>query len=339
MTNASRVMLAVLALCGTSAALAQSNVSLYSRVNTTVESVKRGADKTTEMNSNSSFIGFRGTEDLGNGLKAGFQLESLFGSDDGSGPMNFTRHSELNLSGSFGKLRLGTFNAASYLATADYISMHNHDTGLSSDALYAYTMREDNKIAYVSPAFGGFTAEVQHSFHEQSTGGRNAWDLALNYGNGPLGFGLGYSNSPTSMLGLQTAKGQQLAARVSYAIGDLTLGAYYQYNKLEDAVEGSPAVLVGDVKRHTARLSAMYVVGASEFHANVGRADKVKINGTTAAGTAATQWTLGYNYNLSKRTKAYGYFTKINNGSDVGYGVNNDGDNRRSIAVGVRHLF
>ena len=338
MTNASRVMLAALALCGTSAALAQSNVSLYGRVNTTVENVKVGNSKATQMNSNGSFIGFRGTEDLGNGLKAGFQLESQFGSDDGSGPMNFTRHSELNLSGNFGKLRLGTFNAASYLATADYISMHNHDTGLSSDALYMYTMREDNKIAYVTPNIGGFTAEVQHSFHEQSTGGRNAWDLALNYGNGPLGLGLGYSNSPTSLLGLDTAKGQQITARASYAIGNLTLGAYYQYAKLQDAVEGGTTA-VGDVKRNAARLSAMYAVGASEFHANVGRADKVKINGETVAGTAATQWTLGYNHNLSKRTKAYGYFTKISNGSDVGYRVSNDGDDLSSIAIGIRHLF
>jgi predicted porin len=339
MTKTTRVMLAVLAACGASAAMAQSSVNLYGRVNTTIENVKVGNEKVTEMNSNSSFIGFRGTEDLGGGLKAGFQLEGNFGSDDGAGPFNFSRHSEINLSGGFGTLRLGTFNAASYLATADYISMHNHDTGTSADQLYAYTMRETNKIAYVTPNFGGFTAEVQHSFHEQSTGGRNAWDLALNYGNGPFGFGLGYSNSPTSMLGLQTAKGQQVAARVSYAIGDLTLGAYYQYAKLQDAVEGTPAVLVGDVKRHAARLSAMYVVGASEFHANVGRADKVKIDGATAAGTAATQWTVGYNYNLSKRTKAYGYFTKISNGSEVGYGVDNDGDNFRSVAIGVRHLF
>ncbi|MBF6629953.1 MAG: porin [Comamonas sp.] len=334
MTKTSRVMLAVLALCGTSAALAQSSVTLYGRVNTTVENWKIGnTNSITGLRTNSSYVGFRGTEDLGGGLKAGFQLEGAFGSDDGSGPFNFSRHSEINLSGGFGTLRLGTFNAASYLATADYISMHNHDTGLSADALYAYTMREENKIAYVTPDFGGFTAEVQHSFHEQTSGGRNAWDLALNYGKGPLGFGLGYSNSPTGLAGFTTPKGQQVAARLSYAVGALTLGAYYQYAKLENATDLSLATAGGDVKRHAARLSAMYVLGASEFHANVGRADKIKVNGSSVSGSAATQWTLGYNYNLSKRTKAYGYFTKIGDGSAERYG------DLRSVAIGVRHLF
>lgn len=328
MTKTSRVMLAVLALCSTSAVLAQSSVTLYGRVNTTVENTKFGSAKAvTALNSNSSYIGFRGTEDLGGGLKAGFQLEGAFGSDNGSGPLNFTRHSEVNLSGGFGTLRLGTFNAASYLATADYISMHNHDTGLSADALYAYTMREDNKIAYVTPEFGGFSAEVQHSFHEQTTGGKNAWDVAVNYGSGALGLGLGFSNSPTSFAGYTTNKGQQAAARVSYALGDLTLGAYYQYAKLDNVVGTS------DAKRHAARLAAMYTLGASEFHANIGRANKIKLASTSVTGSAATQWTLGYNYNLSKRTKAYGYYTKISDGSAARYG------DLRSIAIGVRHLF
>ncbi|MGE8396769.1 MAG: porin [Comamonas sp.] len=337
MTKTTRLMLAVLAVCGTSAAMAQSSVNLYGRVNTTIENVKFGSDKVTEMNSNSSYIGFRGVEDLGGGLKAGFQLEAQFNSDDGSGAagtgLNFSRHSEVNLSGNFGTVRMGTFNAASYLATADYISMHNHDTGLSADMLYAYTMRETNKLAYVTPDFGGFSAEIQHSFHEQTTGGRNAWDLAVNYANGPLGVGLGYSNSPTELNGLASDKGQQFAARVSYAINALTLGAYYQYAKLQDVVGSA------DAKRNAYRLSAMYTVGASEFHANVGRADKMKVGGSSVAGSAASQWTLGYNYNLSKRTKVYGYYTKVSNGANSSYLTGENGADARSVAIGVRHLF
>lgn len=341
MTKTTRVMMAVLALCGTSAALAQSSVTLYGRVNTTVENWKVGNQQSVSgLRSNSSYVGFRGTEDLGGGLKAGFQLEGNFGSDDGSGPLTFRRHSEINLSGNFGKLRLGTFNAGSYLATADYISMHNHDTGLSADALYAYTMREGNQIAYRTQDFGGFTAEVQHSFHEKAAGlnSRNAWDLALNYGNGPLGLGLGYSNAPTEVNGVSTDKGQQVALRASYALGDFVLGGYYQYVKLQD-VNGAD-----DAKRHAYRLSAMYALGASELHANVGRADKMKVGGTTIAGSAATQWTLGYNYNLSKRTKAYAYYTKINNGTASSYTSSGslniaNGDDLRSFAVGIRHLF
>lgn len=342
MTKTTRLMLAVLAVCGTSAAMAQSSVTLYGRVNTTVEHQKIGDVSRTAMESNSSYIGFRGVEDLGNGLKAGFQLEGNFGSDDGAG-FNFARHSEINLSGNFGALRLGKFNVGSYLATADYISMHNHDTGTSADALYAYVFPEGNQIAYRSPDFGGLTAEFNYGFGEKA--GRTtelpgvgigaagehkgAFDASLNYANGPLGLGLGYTQAKTEAATFDV-KEQQLGLRASYAIGDLTLGAYYQYYKADADVV--------DTKRHAYRLAAMYTLGASEFHANVGRAQSYK-GDLDGSKTSATQWTLGYNYNLSKRTKVYGYFTKLNNGDDAAYISGVPGDNFRSIAVGVRHLF
>ncbi|QTX20938.1 porin [Comamonas aquatica] len=352
MTKTTRVMLAVLAVCGTSAAMAQSSVNVYGRINTTVEHQKIGADSKSVMNDNSSFIGFRGTEDLGNGLKAGFQLEGRFNADNGSGEggggLNFARHSEVNLSGSFGTVRMGQFYVGSYLATADYISMHNHDTGTSADALYAYVFPEGNQLSYRSPEFGGVTAEFNYGFGEKKTrtiadkneiglpGGvrtvqgteKGAFDAALNYANGPLGLGLGYTRAESKRFG-DTQKEQQLGLRASYTINSLTLGAYYQYYKVDSEAF--------DTKRHAYRLAAMYTLGASEFHANVGRAQSYK--GVGFDGTAATQWTLGYNYNLSKRTKVYGYFTKINNGDNAAYGVTNAGDNFRSIAVGVRHLF
>ena len=350
MTKTSRIMLAVLALCGTSAAMAQSSVNLYGRVNTTVEQWKVGSESTTGLRTNSSFIGFRGQEDLGAGVKVGFQLEGNFGSDDGAGAngsgLDFKRHSELNLSGNFGTLRLGKFNAGSYLATADYISMHNHDTGLSADALYAYVFPEGNQVAYRTTDFGGLTAEIQYGFGEdvvtdiKNQAGAvvnrvlhdDAIDLAVNYANGPLGLGFGYTQAKRVEQIIGSAKEQQFAIRGSYALGALTLGAYYQHHKDD---RGSAA----DAKRNTYRLSAMYAVGASEFHANVGRADKAKVGGSKVNGSAATQWTLGYNHNLSKRTKAYAYYSKVNNGLNSSFATGTDNADLRAIAVGVRHLF
>ena len=67
----------------------------------------------------------------------------------------------------------------------------------------------------------------------------------------------------------------------------------------------------------------------------MGRASKW----SRVSGSDATQWTLGYNYNLSKRTKVYGYYTRVNNGDNANYNVSNTGDDFSSIAVGVRHNF
>ena len=320
MQKPSHLLLALLAVVGSSAAMAQSSVTLYGRVNTSVEHQKTGDATVNGLFNNSSRFGFKGVEDLGGGLKAGFVLESGFGSDDGSSDARgfFARQSEVNLSGNFGMLRLGRFFAESYFATADYVSMHNHDTGSSADMLYAYVMRDTNKIAYRTPNIGGFTLEAAVSPHEQTSGGKHAFDLAANYNMGALGLGAGYSQ-------LDDAK--QLALRANYTTGPFVIGGYYQRDE--------NGVIANAGKRDTVRISGAYMMGASEFHVNVGRAGKYD----NIANSAATQYTLAYNYNLSKRTKVYTYYTKVDNKVGASYATGVNGADFSSFALGVRHNF
>ena len=333
MMKLSRLMLAAVAVCGTSAVMAQSSVTIYGRVNTTIEHQKTGKESKTGMFNNNSRIGFKGVEDLGNGLKAGFQLEAGFNSDDGSDALAFKRQSEVNLSGNFGMVRLGNFYPESYYATSDYIGMHNHETGSSSDALYYDAAWFDgtgtgNKLAYRTPTFNNFWAEGSVSFHEKAKDPakpnevrKNAYDLAANYNNGPLSLGAGYSYWNSNY---------QAALRGLYTFGQFTVGAYYQRNKDDNAILGA-----GAGSRNNFRLSGMYTLNASEFHVNVGHAGKW----SKVADSSATQWTLGYNYNLSKRTKVYTYYTKVNNKKGADYMTGTAGDDFSSFALGVRHNF
>ncbi len=355
MTKTTRVMLAVLAVCGTSAALAQSSVTLYGRINTSVEHQKLGNASATGLVSSGSYLGFTGTEDLGNGLKAGFVLEGTVEADTGGTGYSFDRQSELNLSGNFGMLRLGSFDPYSYTVTADAISMHNHDAGPTGDKLYDGVLWGGNKIAYRTPTIAGFDAEVQYQFGEKqknpdltvpvlgkTTGThKNGWDLGVNYANGPLGLGFGYSNLKYSdvaaVSGAQT-KFSQFALRASYEIGDLTLGAYYQKQDTKAANQKA--------KRDVYRVSAKYVIGASELHANIGQASKYKVNGTKT-GNSATQWTLAYNYNLSKRTKVYALYSNLSHTESAGIDFkgsftmdpSNGSDKFRTMGIGIRHFF
>ena len=105
-----------------------------------------------------------------------------------------------------------------------------------------------------------------------------------------------------------------------YEFGAITVGGYYERDKF---------VTLGN--RNNVRLSAMYTLGASELHANVGSAGKFS---KTALQSKAQQYTLGYNYNLSKRTKVYGYVTRVNDSAAAVYG----GD-FTSTALGIRHNF
>ena len=258
MQKTNRLALAVLALLGSTAAFAQSSVTLYGRVNTTVERQEVGNVKTTGLFNNSSRFGFKGTEDLGGGLKAGFQLESGFNSDTGASAATFFgRQSEVNLSGGFGAVRLGRFTAESYYATADYVSMHNHDTGSSSDAFYAYVMPDANKIAYRTPTFGGLTVDAAVALHEQAVGGKNAYDLAANYNLGALALGAGYSKQGDV---------NQFAVRALYTFGAFTVGGYVQRDDSAYVANGG--------NRNTFRLAGAYNMGASEFHVNYGDAGR-----------------------------------------------------------------
>ena len=317
---------AAVLVCLPMTVLAQSTVTLYGRLNTTLESQKSGGQRQTVVNDNASRFGFTGSEDLGGGLKAIFRLESGFRSDTGEtydfeGTKKlFGREATVGLSGGFGTVRLGQQALLpAYLATADYVSMHNHDTGKSSDALFGGFLidyRQSNSISYTTPNINGFTLEVAQGLNEKANvpgtavRRKNQTDIAANYDAGPLHLGAGYEKIGDDKL---------LALRALYEFGALTVGGY---------LERDDFVIRG--KRNNVRVSAMYTVGASEFHANVGSAGKF----SNVVDSKAQQYTLGYNYNLSKRTKVYGYFTRLNDNAGKVYG----GD-FNSTAVGVRHNF
>ena len=307
---------AVLATVGSSA-FAQSTVTIYGRLNETIERQKVGnGDNDWRMQNNSSRIGFKGSEDLGGGLKAGFQLEHGFNVENGRQSQSafWARQSEVNLSGGFGMVRLGNFISESYYATADYVSMHNHDTGTSADRLYAYLGRDTSKVAYRTPSFGGATIEFAGT--EGGTGERT-YDVAANYDIGGLHLGAGFQKAnPTN----KDAK--QFAFRALYELGAFTIGGYVQRD--EDGY-GS-----GFGKRTTYRLAGAYALGSAEFHLNFGRAGSYD----NVSSSSASQATVGVNYNLSKRTKVYTFYTKLNDGNATVYG----GD-FKSFAVGVRHNF
>jgi predicted porin len=345
------IALAAVATLASGAALAQSNVTIYGRLNVSVErqktesTVDLGEGGSTTESSNiwalqnsSSRIGFKGTEDLGGGLKASFLIEHGFSPDTGAAAGTFWgRESWVGLEGGFGRVRLGNvgFGTAAYFATADYISMHNHDTGTSSDAFYLYPAAPvDNMIAYNTPTIGGFQGEVQIGLKEtDAPGSKQSIVLAGNYDAGPLHLGVGYVNANADVSAFE-GKVTELGLRALYEFGPFTVGAYYINDKIEDGAGN-------EAKRNAYRLSGMYTMGASEFHLNFGVAGKFKANGQTVDGTDAKQVTVAYNYNLSKRTKVYAFYTALSGDGREFYAANGIGIEgfKNSLALGVRHNF
>lgn len=335
------LLLAAAATVAASSAMAQSNVTIYGRLNVSVERQKTElsaegvtfSESVWALQNAASRIGFKGTEDLGGGLKASFLLEHGFDVDTGAatqGTNFWARESWVALEGGFGRVRLGNMGpTAAYFATADYISMHNHDTGTSADMFYLYQGTATNMIAYNTPKFGPFSGEVQYGLkaigavESKAAGAQDTIVLVGNYDEGPLHIGVSYIDGTDNYFVGETAK--QFGVRALYEMGDFVFGAYYINDKAE-----APGF---DVKRNAYRLSAMYTMGQNEIHLNVGRADKVKVNGATAI-ESATQATVALNHNLSKRTKAYAFFTNYSgDGRQFYTGLKN------VFGVGVRHNF
>lgn len=306
-------------------AFAQSSVTLWGRINTSVESEKWGnKDRVFKEENNNSRLGFRGTEDLGGGLKVSFNLEHGLNSATGqaSGGTTFwNRQSNVELSGDFGTIRLGAWFPDSYFSTVDRTSNHNHDTGNSADALFSSFgfAHRNNKVGYFSPTFEGFSFIA--SAHAGEGTDARAFDLSANYEVAGLHVAATYAEA--DQFGT-AAKRKAYGLESDYAFGPFLVTGYYQREQVD-----------GFKSRDIGRLSAMYTLGASEFHVNVGGtrsgSDDIFKNG------GASQWTLGYNYNLSKRTKVYGFYTSIDYKDPVQSA--NPANFKSSVAVGVRHNF
>jgi predicted porin len=353
---------AVAAACATPA-LAQvpAEIQVYGRVNVSVEhiTVKNSSnttalpnDSTNELVDNSSRIGFRGNKDLGSGLKAIWQVESRVKLDDGTGSTFSSRDSYAGLQGGFGTLRAGRTIGPVYYATYDYISMHNHDTGTSSDALLAGTVFGNsgfmnNTLWYTTPTFGGgFSADVAYSFGPTATGEARAAGLTDQakyiglvgaYDKGGLHAAVSYANTKdTSAIGVGTGNDDTA----------MTIGGAYDFKSfvLGGLIEKSESKQVGtgDAERTYWRVSAMMPVGQHEFHVNYGSAGDTK--NLPVSDNGATQYTLAYNYNITKATKVYAFYTAVNNDTNGTYGFRQvtpavSAADFTSIAIGLRHNF
>lgn len=315
------LLIAALSTVAAGSAMAQSSVTVYGRLNESVERQKANDDSVTVLQNNGSRLGFRGTEDLGGGLKAGFTLEHRLSADTGEST-NGTAfwggagESSVFLSSNFGQIKLGHFTSEAYFATSDVTDLLNHGTGTSSDALYKYLGTDNNKVSYRAPTLGPVTAELGVILGEGTA--NRSYDLAVNATFGALGVGLGYEKVNDTILG-GSAGDSQFAVRASYSMSPFTVTGYVQrFN--DDSADASKTI---------ARVSGQYDIGAIELHAAAGLATKLEAGGTVFE-EKARQYTLGSNYNLSKRTKVFAFYNRVKFDNSPA---------SSQLALGVRHNF
>lgn len=353
-------LIALAAVAASGAAMAQSSVTLYGVVDTSVAYVKGNKSVSGLLNNGAatSRLGFRGVEDLGNGLKAEFVLEGAVSPDDGGSSFDFKRQSTVGLSSEFGQVRLGRALTASYNAVSRYDVFGTNGLGSTlawSGAETGYQNRSNNMISYISPKFAGFGVGIDYGFGEQKKNKTNRYmGIGATYDNGPLSIGFGfdeknnvlmeeavidtsvYPNVVITPAAYDDLKTWQLGASYDFAV--VKLAGFYKETKYKDSVSG-----VSEGKLKTWNLGVSAPVGA----AGVVKAsyNNYKLSDSSEK---AQQFSLGYVHSLSKRTALYGTYSylKNKNGADFELngafaGVNgaNDSGKMQGVQVGVRHAF
>ena len=321
---------------------AQSSVTVFGVADVAVTHTSASAvskDQLLSDGNTSSRLGFRGTEDLGGGMKAGFWLEGALAIDS-PGSLTLQRRSTVELSGSFGEVRLGR----DYVPTFTNLTVAHHPfgtNGLGNAGQLFYPVaaggttssthvRSNNGINYFSPVVGGFQANVMYAFGEKlSNAGATKQDDTyvggrVSYANGPLNLALA-----TGKTKYATGDYTQSNFAANYQLGDAKLMYLWGENKVGVTKTTSNMVGVQYKVSETGEIRAAYT-------------------DLKAVGVAndATQVAIGYVHNLSKRTALYTNYSVVDNKGTgtkfvVGDGnaVTTAGGNSSGYQFGIRHSF
>ena len=314
-----------------------SSVSLYGILDTYAGSMRRSDQpgRTTAINSGgltTSFIGFRGTEDLGGGAKAVFVLESFLQVDTGLAGRTtadpfFSRNAYVGLANQLGQVTLGRQTNPMYVATGAFnpfqasanlspVLLHvwsaNYNRTIVGDTVW------DNSVQYASPNLGGFTGSATYAFGEAAnTNGIRNINLTANYASGPFAAAISGQQVKVGP-GLTAGMVSEKAAMVGLSYDLQVAKLYGQYFRTD--TEGT------SLKTKTAQVGVGVPLGNGNVMASVTqtRRDAPSIDSTrTTAG-------IGYDYFLSKRTDIYSVVLR-----DKLTGFSS----ASSLALGIRHRF
>jgi predicted porin len=305
-----KTLIALAAVAATSAAFAQSSVTLYGVADAGIvktTGVDTAFTSSGGMNNGTSRWGVRGVEDLGGGLKAGFNFEAGLSLADGSvnqsGGNYFSRAAYMNLMGGFGEVRLGrTLNPSFFAAAAwELTGTANYSVVTSQFGAVLGGIRNSNQIAYTTPNFGGVSATLGYIL-KANNGGNAKTDLNVIYRGGPLAVALGYN-------------------KVSGSDDNVHIGANYNFGGF--TVAGAYI----DPADTTAVDSKGFAIGASTTLGPVA----LTLDIARDTGFKDTNLLVEAKYPLSKRTFTYVAFLRDGKGKAV--------DNVNNFSVGVRHNF
>lgn len=289
---------------------AQSTVTIYGKLD---QGFSRGigAENFKLKQASSSRLGFRGTEDLGGGLKANFQIEHRFTPNDGlAGSTFWAGRSIVGVSGGFGRVDLGRdYTAAFWTALGgdvfgwDGVASNAAATAAGAVGPAGMPVRFADGISYTSPSFAGLKLRASAQVKGDAANGGSSFQLA--YANGPLSASVASEKT--------AAEHKYTGIGAAYNMGVARVNALISKSETAAGVEGEGMVFGLTVPMGALTLKASY--------ATLEVADVKTIQ----------QLGLGARYALSKRTNIY---TSFASNSKAAAGTKKNG-----MEFGFQHNF
>lgn len=353
----SKQLIAVAAMALSGAAMAQSSVTVYGRLDLSVGAAKDGdigsaaAQRVNKMfanNMSTSRIGFRGTEDLGGGLSALFIVETGFSPDAPSTTFLGDRAAVVGLSGGFGTVKLGRHDTSfddirdlmvssnlwdsGGLATTETILSTGANATNGVGKLADYGDRANNQIRYESPSYSGFTFGLSKAFDETANVSDDITAYNVRYRAGALDIGAAHQKNAMTPPNADVAKHYILTKDIKFS----TLAAAYDFGLFRVSGGWNQAKqtnIVNPIKANTYTIAANMPVDAWDFSLGYSTAKAKQAGATFEKGSA---FSLGSTYAFSKRTKAYAALTN----GDIKDGTTGAKKRQRDIyAIGLIHSF
>lgn len=315
-----------------------SNVTVYGLINADFENVKSNNVNTVaapisnalnRVSSNASRLGLKGNEDLGDGLKAIWQLEVQvdLNGNGGNGFGNGTRNSNVGLTGGFGTAFLGIWDTP-YKVSHNKLELFDNTTfasainvlGRTGNAGVNFNNRLKNSVQYWTPDMSGFQAKLAYGTDNAKTvnvagtgTNQTVTSLSATYENDQFYAAYGY----------ETFKDATLATNVATAgnksNGNRAVGAYkfdgglvgLTYERLDGTTAGV------STSRNAWELAGKYSIGANNLGLSYVKAGSL----SNVVNSGAKQLSLRYGYSFSKRTELYGMYSSLKNDTGANYNL------------------
>lgn len=358
------IVLAIAAALTAPAAFAAdaSNVTVYGKADMAFGSTSNGTVTNQQVSSQVTKFGIKGSEDLGDGLAAIWQIEQQVDIDNAGGTNSTkntlaSRNSFLGLKGeSWGTVLLGRHDTPYKIATRgldnfgdQFNDNRNLMGGVGKSVGGTMDARPANVVAYMSPKMGGFSAAVAYAVNTETAVAANAkgsiWSLAGMYDQDGINGSIAYQT-----IKYTTAVGGQFIGAAGDSISSWKIGGGYKFDALNlGAVYEKTSSSIGGVNtlgRNNYTLNGTYTFGNND----VKLAYTVAGNTNGVGATGASEVAVGYDHNFSKRTSLYVQYAQISNNAGAAYtfgtaastaavgGVANGGK-PSGFLVGMKHSF